>query len=169
MVPLRVSILKNPHERCNSGVPYQFAAIMALPNGLTFFDFGFILIFEIEDLFFFFCSSRPMIAIVKWYGSSDTVVLIKCRLRSLLDFHFFSYLSIGSFLILARLYRDHSRDLVHRPGSGGRCTWVCIFLSLETRSHSYRSNTSAGNIWPSNRSCRYDNCSCPFLSIIAHV
>jgi hypothetical protein len=42
---------------------YQFAAMIGLPNGLTFFDFGFILTFGIEDLFFFFCSSRPMIAV----------------------------------------------------------------------------------------------------------
>lgn len=41
---------------------YQFAAMIGLPSGLTFFDFGFILIFGIEDLFFFFWSSRPMIA-----------------------------------------------------------------------------------------------------------
>jgi hypothetical protein len=41
---------------------YQFAAMMGLPKGLTLFDFGFILIFGIEDLFFFFWSSRPMIA-----------------------------------------------------------------------------------------------------------
>jgi hypothetical protein len=37
--------------------------MIGLPNGLTFFDFGFILTFGIEDLFFFFCSSRPMIAV----------------------------------------------------------------------------------------------------------
>jgi hypothetical protein len=37
--------------------------MIGLPNGLTFFDFGFILAFGIEDLFFFFCSSRPMIAV----------------------------------------------------------------------------------------------------------
>jgi hypothetical protein len=35
-------------------VYYQFAAMIGLPSGLTFFDFGFILIFGIEDLFFFF-------------------------------------------------------------------------------------------------------------------
>jgi hypothetical protein len=45
------------------GGVYQFAAMIGLPNGLTFFDFGFILTFGIEDLFFFFCSSRPMIAV----------------------------------------------------------------------------------------------------------
>jgi len=43
---------------------YQFAAMIGLPRGLTLFDFGFSLIFEIEDLFFFFCSSRPMIVTV---------------------------------------------------------------------------------------------------------
>ena len=42
---------------------YQFAAMMGFPNGLTFLDFGFILILGIEDLFFFFWSSRPMIAV----------------------------------------------------------------------------------------------------------
>jgi hypothetical protein len=41
---------------------YQFAAIIALPKGLTLFDLGFILTFAIEDLFFFFCNSRPIIA-----------------------------------------------------------------------------------------------------------
>jgi hypothetical protein len=35
---------------------------MGLPKGLTLFDLGFILIFGIEDLFFFFWSSRPMMA-----------------------------------------------------------------------------------------------------------
>jgi hypothetical protein len=37
--------------------------MIGLPSGLTFFDFGFILIFGIEDLFFFFWSSRPIIAV----------------------------------------------------------------------------------------------------------
>jgi hypothetical protein len=36
------------------GEKYQFAAMIALPRGLTLFDFGFILTFGIEDLFFFF-------------------------------------------------------------------------------------------------------------------
>lgn len=36
------------------GVGYQFAAMIGLPKGLTLFDLGFILIFGIEDLFFFF-------------------------------------------------------------------------------------------------------------------
>jgi hypothetical protein len=47
------------------GMKYQFAAMMALPSGLTFFDFGFCRTLAIEDLFFFFCSSRPMIAVLK--------------------------------------------------------------------------------------------------------
>ena len=42
---------------------YQFAAMMAFPRGLMRLDFGFILIFGFEDLFFFFWSSRPMIVV----------------------------------------------------------------------------------------------------------
>jgi hypothetical protein len=41
---------------------HQFFAMMGLPSGLTRLDFGFSLTLEIEDLFFFFWSSRPMIA-----------------------------------------------------------------------------------------------------------
>jgi hypothetical protein len=40
---------------------YQLAAMMGFPSGLTFLDFGFCRTLATEDLFFFFCSSRPMI------------------------------------------------------------------------------------------------------------
>lgn len=55
------------------GETYQFAAIIGFPRGFIFFDLGFILIFAIEDLFFFFCSSRPMITVLlvaTWIASS---------------------------------------------------------------------------------------------------
>jgi hypothetical protein len=41
---------------------YQFAAMIGFPRGLTLLDFGFSLIFGMEDLFFFFWSSRPIVA-----------------------------------------------------------------------------------------------------------
>jgi hypothetical protein len=50
---------------------HQFAAMMGFPSGLTFFDFGLSFIFGIEDLFFFFWSSRPIFAAVRggwWVG-----------------------------------------------------------------------------------------------------
>lgn len=55
-------------DKCGGGggqreVRYQFAAMIAFPSGLTLFDFGFCRTLEIEDLFFFFWSSRPMIAV----------------------------------------------------------------------------------------------------------
>jgi len=37
--------------------------MMAFPRGLMRLDFGFILIFGFEDRFFFFWSSRPMMAV----------------------------------------------------------------------------------------------------------
>ena len=48
--------------RRGKSIPYQFAAMMGLPSGLTRFDFGFIRTLGIEDLFFFFWSSRPIFA-----------------------------------------------------------------------------------------------------------
>jgi hypothetical protein len=62
-------------------VYYQFAAMIGLPSGLTFFDFGFILIFGIEDLFFFFWSSRLMIAVSE-RGKLVAVDLLVVRSRS---------------------------------------------------------------------------------------
>lgn len=44
------------------GGRYQLAAMMGFPSGLTFFDLGFCRTLAIEDLFFFFWSSRPMVA-----------------------------------------------------------------------------------------------------------
>lgn len=63
------------------GGMYQFAAMIGLPNGLTFFDFGFILTFGIEDRFFFFCSSRPMIA-VSGHGDLAAVDLLLSELSN---------------------------------------------------------------------------------------
>ena len=40
----------------------QFAAMIALPRTLSFLDLGLRLTFGNEERFFFFCSSRPMIA-----------------------------------------------------------------------------------------------------------
>lgn len=66
----------------NRGETYQFAAIIGFPKGLTLFDFGFILIFGIEDLFFFFCNSRPILA---WSPSQDfllrSTTYLSCVLR----------------------------------------------------------------------------------------
>jgi len=39
---------------------YQFAAMMALPRGLIFFDFGFMRTLFVDERFFFFCNSRPI-------------------------------------------------------------------------------------------------------------
>lgn len=47
------------------GGRYQFAAMMGFPSGLTRFDLGFCRTFAIEDLFFFFWSSRPIIAMLE--------------------------------------------------------------------------------------------------------
>jgi hypothetical protein len=45
---------------------YQFAAMMGFPRGLTrFLDLGFCFTLGIEERFFFFWSSRPMIAVVR--------------------------------------------------------------------------------------------------------
>jgi hypothetical protein len=43
---------------------YQFAATIAFPSGLTRLDLALILIFGIEERFFFFWSSRPMVCTV---------------------------------------------------------------------------------------------------------
>ena len=40
---------------------YQLDATMGLLRTLILFDFGFRLTFGIEDLFFFFCNSRPIV------------------------------------------------------------------------------------------------------------
>ena len=54
---------------------YQFAAMMGLPSGLArFLDFGFNLILGIEERFFFFWSSRPMMAVCETYGG-----VLECR------------------------------------------------------------------------------------------
>jgi len=54
---------------------YQFAAMMGLPSGLVrFLDFGFNFILGIEERFFFFWSSRPMIAVCERYGG-----VLECR------------------------------------------------------------------------------------------
>lgn len=41
-------------------VSHQLAATVALPRGFILLDLGLCLTFGIEDLFFFFCSSRPI-------------------------------------------------------------------------------------------------------------
>ena len=63
---------------------YQFAAMIGLPNGLTFFDFGFIRTFGMEDLFFFFWSSRPITVVCE----RGEVVVLNFHLIeiSILDF-----------------------------------------------------------------------------------
>lgn len=62
----------------------QFAAIIGFPRGFIFFDLGFILIFAMEDLFFFFCNSRPMIAVYVVAISSTAHELFSTR-RKLSD------------------------------------------------------------------------------------
>lgn len=52
-------------EGRKEGGRYQFAAMMGFPSGLTRFDLGFCRTFAIEDLFFFFWSSRPIIAMLE--------------------------------------------------------------------------------------------------------
>ena len=54
---------------------YQFAAMMALLCRLSFLDFGLCFTFDMEDLFFFFCNSRPIIAVDSLKKQKDVFVL----------------------------------------------------------------------------------------------
>ena len=46
------------------GTIYQFAATSAWPFTWTFLDLGLLRTLLIEDRFFFFCNSRPMLEVV---------------------------------------------------------------------------------------------------------
>ena len=48
-------------ELAGRGLDYQFAATIGLLRMFRRFDFGLCFTFGIEDLFFFFCSSRPIV------------------------------------------------------------------------------------------------------------
>lgn len=81
---------------------YQFAATIAFPSGLTRLDFGFCLIFGIEERFFFFWSSRPIIAIVgelEFKRYLDGWTLRRGQFRHFENINFqcsLSYRSLGS-------------------------------------------------------------------------
>lgn len=54
---------------------YQFAAMMGFPRGLTRLDLGLSFILGIEERFFFFWSSRPMLRDGEWVVEGVVLVV----------------------------------------------------------------------------------------------
>lgn len=66
--------------------------MMGLPRGLTRLLFGFILVLGIEDLFFFFWSSRPM---VTWaVADGESLLVMSLEGGGMKDSGFFSLLPL---------------------------------------------------------------------------